>query len=97
MFPFGSRDPYCKRCDYDLNGGEDICPRCQYSPRQRGLRVAVWLILVVVVCMSVLIVVPSIGRVLIGLAGFAFLFSFVTILISFLATPYRLGGLFLRL
>jgi hypothetical protein len=97
MFPFGSRNPYCKRCEYNLNGGEDICPRCQYSPRQRGLRVALWLLLMVVVFMSVLILVPSIGRVLIGLAGLAFLFSFATLVLSFLATPYRLGGLFLRL
>jgi len=97
MRPIVGGEPYCKQCGYDIDRGESICPRCQFSPRQRGLKIALWLLLAVVVCMSFLIVVPSIGRVLIGVAAVAFMLSFVMLFVSFVATPYRLGSLFLRL
>lgn len=97
MIPLGNETPYCKRCDYELPRGKDTCPRCQYSPKNRGLRIALGLLLVVVVAMSVAMFLPGFGRVLIAVAGLAFLLSFLVFFISFLATPYRLGSLFLRL
>lgn len=97
MLPIGGGQPHCKQCGYELDGGESICPRCQYSPRQRGLRVALGLILVVVVCMSIVIVLPWIGPLPIVVAGLSFVLAFVMLFVSFVATPYRLGSLFLRL
>jgi len=86
MLPTGGGQPHCKQCGCELDGGESICPRCQFSPRQRGLRVALGLVLVMVVSMSIVMVLPSIARPLIGVAG-----------LSFVATPSRLGSVFLRL
>ena len=89
--------PYCKRCEYELGGGRDTCPKCQYSPKNEGLRVSLGMLLVVVVSMTVLMFVPSVGIYLLPVAGLAFLLSGLVLLVSFLATPYRFGSLFLRL
>jgi predicted nucleic acid-binding Zn ribbon protein len=97
MLPIGGGQPHCKQCGYEINRGESICPQCQYSPRQRGLRVSLWLLMIVVIAISVLMVVPSIGRVVVAVAGLSFALAFVMLFVSFLATPYRLGSLFLRL
>lgn len=93
---FDDETPYCKRCEYELTDGRDTCPRCQFSPRNRGLRVALGFLLVVVVAMSVLMVAPGVATVLVPVAGVAFLLAVLTFAVSFLATPYRLGSLFLR-
>lgn len=87
----------CKRCEYELDGGEDTCPRCQFSPRAKGLRVSLGLLLAVVVSMTVVMFVPSIGPFLIRVAALSFLLSVGTMFVSFLATPHRFGSLFLRL
>lgn len=97
MVPGSDETPYCKRCDYELSNGGDTCPKCQFSPRNRGLRVALGLLLVVVVSVSVMMVLPGIGRYLIPVAGLSFLLSILVFVVSFLATPYRFGSLFLRL
>jgi predicted nucleic acid-binding Zn ribbon protein len=97
MLPIGAKNPHCKQCGYELDGGESVCPRCQYSPRQRGLRVALGLLGGVVVCMSLVMVLPGIGPLLVRLAALGFALSFVMFFVSFLATPHRLGSLFLRL
>lgn len=90
-------DRHCKRCEYELEGGESICPRCQFSPRAKGLRVALALLMAVVVSMTLIMFVPGIGRLFIGIAAVSFLLSLVAFFISFLATPHRLGSIFLRL
>jgi len=87
----------CKRCEYELDGGEDICPRCQFSPRAKGLRISLGLLLAVVVSMTVLMFVPAIGPLLVHVAALSFLLSIAMFLVSFLATPHRFGSLFLRL
>jgi len=97
MLPIGGGQPHCKQCGYEIDGGETICPRCQYSPRQRGLRVALGLLLVLVVSMSILMVVPSFAGLLLGLAALSFVLAFLVVVVSFVATPHRLGSLFLRL
>jgi predicted nucleic acid-binding Zn ribbon protein len=97
MLPIGGGQPHCKQCGYEIERGESICPQCQYSPRQRGLKVSLWLLMGVVISMSALMMVPSIGRLLIGVGGSAFALAFLVLLVSFVATPYRLGSLFLRL
>lgn len=97
MLPIGGGQPHCKQCGYEIDRGESTCPRCQFSPRQRGLKVSLWLLMGVVISMSALMMVPSVGRFLIGVGGFAFVLAFVMLFVSFVATPYRLGSLFLRL
>lgn len=89
--------PYCKQCEYEMNRQRDTCPRCQYSPKNKGLRVSLGFILVVVVVMSVLMFVPSVGSYLLPVAALSFFLAIVTLFVSFLATPHRLGSLFLRL
>lgn len=86
----------CARCEYELDGGESTCPRCQFSPRDRGLRVSLGLLLVVVGAVTTMLFLPGIGRVLVRIAALSFLLSFLVFFVSFLATPYRLGSLFLR-
>lgn len=97
MRPFGGGIPHCKRCGYELDGSEDTCPRCQFSPREKGLRVSLGFLLIVVITMTVLMFLPQHASVLIQFAGLSFLLSLAALVVSFLATPYRLGWLFLRL
>jgi hypothetical protein len=47
--------------------------------------------------MSLVMVLPGIGPLLVRLAALGFALSFVMFFVSFLATPHRLGSLFLRL
>lgn len=96
MLSFTRGRPHCKRCGYDLDGEKEVCPRCQFSPRAKGLRLSLSLLLVVVVSMMVTTVLPAFSPLLIRLAAVAFLFCVVVFFISFLATPYRLGSLFRR-
>ncbi len=95
--PLRDVDRHCKRCEYELEGGEDICPRCQFSPREKGLRVALALLTAVIVSMSITVIFPGIGRLLVPVAGASFVLSFVALVVSFLATPHRFGSFFLRL
>jgi hypothetical protein len=44
-----------------------------------------------------MMVLPTLGRYLISVAGVSFLLSVFAFVLSFVATPYRLGSLFLRL
>lgn len=97
IIPFRDVDRHCKRCEYELDGGEDICPRCQFSPREKGLRVALVLLMTVAVSMTITLLAPTIGPVLVYLAVVSFLLSLVVFFVSFLATPHRFGSLFLRL
>jgi len=95
--PILDENTECKRCGYELNSKRDTCPRCQFSPRARGLRVALVFLLGVVVAMTVAMFVPSLGPVLLGLAALSFLLTLLTFAVSFVATPYRFGTIFLRL
>lgn len=86
---------HCKRCGYEYEGKQDACPRCQFSPRAKGLRVSLTFLLVVVVMMSAAMVLPVYGLLFVRVAAVAFLATVLTLVISFVATPYRLGSLFL--
>lgn len=87
--------PHCKRCGYELEDGQDTCPRCQFSPKAKGLRVSLVFLLAVVVMMTGVMVLPAFGLLFVRLAAIAFLLSVLVLTISFVATPYRLGSLFL--
>lgn len=97
MLPRRGRAPRCKQCGYELEGGADTCPRCQFSPKDKGLRVSLALLMVVVVSVTIMMIIPAIGPLLLRLAALSFVLSLVVFLISFLATPSRFGSLFLRL
>lgn len=97
MLPFERGVPRCKQCGFELESGADTCPQCQFSPKQKGLRVSLALLMVVVVSISIMMFVPAIGPLLIRLAALAFILSLLVFLVSFLATPSRFGSLFLRL
>ena len=95
MIPFVGGPLHCKRCGHEVERGRDTCRACDYSPKSKGLRVALSLLLVVVVLMTVVMVVPVYQLLLIRLAAIAFVVTVVILVISFLATPHRLGSLFL--
>ena len=89
---------YCSNCGGELNRGEQICPRCRFNPRDKGIRVANWLLAVVVASVLLAIgsvyVLPALGGYLLVLAGVSFVSSVIVLLLAFVATPYRLGWLF---
>lgn len=89
--------PECKRCEFELDGSEDTCPRCQFSPREKGLRVAMMFLMIVVVLMTITMMIPQYGLWLVRFAVISFFLTIVTFLVSFMATPSRFGSLFLRL
>lgn len=96
MIPTSGDHTYCKRCGFDLEPGKETCPECHYNPKEKGLRVSMGFLMVVVVAMTITMMVPRFGPVLVVIAGLSFLLSFVTFFVSFVATPHRLGRLFLR-
>ena len=95
MIPTIGGTPRCKRCGNDVERGRVSCPACNYNPKSKGLRVALSLLLAVVVLMTAVLLSPVYRLLLIRLAALAFLCSLLAILLSFLATPHRLGRLFL--
>lgn len=96
MIPTTRDQPHCKRCDFELDPGKETCPECHYNPREKGIRLSMGFLLIVVVAMTITMLAPGFGPVLIVIAGLAFVLSFATFLLSFLVTPHRLGRLFLR-
>lgn len=100
MCPFTGGMPYCKRCGFGLEGDEEGCPDCGFNPRQMGLRVSMGFLMVVAVSMTgVMLTAPfwtGLAPLLLGLAAVSFGLSVVTFVVSFLATPYRLGSFFAR-
>lgn len=54
-------------------------------------------LMAVIVSMTVVMFAPTVASILLPIAALSFVAAFVTFLISFLATPSRLGSLFLRL
>lgn len=100
MRPFAGRPPYCKRCGCELEGDEEGCPCCGFNPRQIGLRVSMAFLLVVAVSMTIVMLTApfwtGLAPYLVGLAAVSFGLAVVAFVVSFLATPSRLGSLFAR-
>ncbi|GAB7089830.1 hypothetical protein JCM18237_01010 [Halorubrum luteum] len=90
--------PHCKRCGAGLDGDEDQCSNCGFSPRQMGLRVSLSFLFVSIVSMTVVMAPASIGiePLLVGAAALSFLLAILLLLVSFIVTPYRFGSLFAR-
>lgn len=86
--------PACKQCGCELEGTEATCPQCGFRPRKQGLRVSLGLLGAVVVLMSVTMVVPPLGPLLVRLAALAFLLTLVLFVFAFVVTPYRLSSPF---
>ena len=100
MVPFTGGVPHCNRCGCELEGAEEGCPRCGFNPRQMGLRVSMGFLLIVVCSMTAIVLsIPiwtGLAPLLTGLAAVSFGLAVVTFLVSFFATPSRLGFLFAR-
>lgn len=90
--------PHCKRCGTAIDGDEDRCSQCGFSPRQMGLRVSLSFLFVVIASMTLVMAPVSIGiePYLVLVAGASFLLAVVTLVLSFVVTPYRFGSLFAR-
>lgn len=98
MGPFSGGVPHCKRCGSRIEGDEDRCPHCGFSPRQMGLRISLTFVLVVVVSMMAVMLPLSTGLepAFVGAAAVSFVLAALTLVASFLVTPYRFGSLFAR-
>ncbi|MEF8899922.1 MAG: hypothetical protein V5A25_01675 [Halovenus sp.] len=86
--------PDCHRCGYELQRGDDTCPKCQFRPKETGLRIAMSFLFMVVVFMTATMIMPS--RLFVMLAGISFLLTLAMFVLSFVARPYRFGALFVR-
>lgn len=98
MSLFGSGQPYCKSCGSEIEGDEEVCPHCSFHPRNIGLRFAGMFMLAVAILFTIVIMIGGTWPYIAGyaMAGLyvMFLFAVIAFVISFLATPYRFGGLF---
>jgi len=83
--------PACKHCGCELEGDEDTCPQCGFRPQKQGLRVSLGMVGAIVVLMSVTMVFPPLGPLLIRLAALCFLLALVLFVVAFVATPSRLS------
>lgn len=101
MSLFGGGVPHCKRCGCELDGDEEACPRCQFNPRLKGLRVSMGFFMLFVLSITAMALLLPVwtapGPYLLDLALISFVLSVVIFFISFLATPYRFGSVFSRL
>lgn len=92
--------PHCKRCHVEISRTVKECPSCHYSPKDRGLRLSLWCFFIFVLSMIgaqlSLSLDPMIALYLMLLAAIAFFASLLVFIVSMMATPYRLGRLFLR-
>jgi len=95
MSPIGGGAPNCKRCGHEVESGRDSCPNCYFNPKSKGLRVALLLLLCVIVLMTAVVLLPVLSLLFVRLAGVAFALSMLVFAVSFVATPYRFGSLFL--
>lgn len=87
--------PNCKRCGYEVESGRDTCPSCHFNPKSKGLKVALLLLMCVIILMTAVLLLPFLSLLFVQLAGIAFVLSLLVFAISFVATPYRFGSLFL--
>lgn len=101
MSRFRAKNPYCVRCREPIEGTEESCPACSFSPKDRGMRIAIYCFATVIVGMSIatilLGVYPQVALLAMLLSGLAFVVTVVVMLIAFAATPHRFGRLFLHL
>jgi hypothetical protein len=86
----------CSQCGSELESGTTTCPQCGFQPKEKGLRVALGLLMIVVLSVTVTMFVPGIGPLLVRVAALSFLLCTVVFFVSMFATPYRFGRLFLR-
>lgn len=100
MRPITGGTPRCERCQCELEGDELGCPSCGFNPRQIGLRISMGFLMIVVCSMTAIVLsIPvwtGLAPALVGLAAVSFGLSVATFVISFLATPSRLGFVFTR-
>lgn len=100
MFPFGGGIPHCKQCGCELEGGEETCPRCQFNPRLKGVRLSMILFMVFVLSMTAIITLIPIwtGATswLLTIGLISFILALVVFLFSLAVTPYRFASLFTR-
>lgn len=90
--------PYCKSCNSEIEGTEEVCPHCGFHPRNVGLRYAALFMIGVALLFSFVILAGGTWPYLAGYAMLGvfllFIVAIVVFVISFLATPYRFGGIF---
>lgn len=90
--------PHCKRCGIELDEIPEVCPACGFHPRDKGLKITLYIMIGVValvgVAFALMNTAPQMAAYLILTAGVGFLVSVVLLLVSFTANPYRLGGIF---
>lgn len=90
--------PHCKRCGVEFQDIPEICPQCGFYPRDQGLKIAIWLLILVVVLIMAAIVATFVFALisiyLVLGATLAFAGSVAAFVVAFIVNPYRLGGLF---
>jgi predicted nucleic acid-binding Zn ribbon protein len=84
----------CHRCGHGLERGDVTCSNCGFRPKEKGLRIAMSFLFLVVLSMTATMIVPSPLFVL--LAAISFLLTICMFVLSFVARPYRFGSLFVR-
>lgn len=97
--PLSRNIQYCKRCRAEYTGAQRTCPHCSFNPKQRGLRVSLGCFLIFILAMTgaqlSMAIYPPIGGYLLPVAGLGLVLAVVILGLAFLATPHRLGRLFL--
>lgn len=93
-----SQAPHCKKCGNQIDGGEEICPHCDFYPKDKGLRLAGLIMMAVILFFTVAIVIGNYYPYTAAYAVVAMILGFgaalMIVIISFIATPARLGSLF---
>lgn len=90
----------CQRCGFELEGGEESCPSCNFAPKSKGLKVSGYVLLIVPILWIVgILLMPvdsSFTSTLMLVSLVVFFIAALMYIVSMVARPHRLGGLFLR-
>lgn len=88
----------CQRCQGPLEGGEEVCPHCDFNPRDVGLRYAGYALVGVVVLFTAVTLLGGIYPIasVYVMLGVLAMFTLTSLLFVFslFTRPYRLARLF---
>lgn len=93
-----SDHPHCRRCGNELQGTEEQCPYCGYSPRERGFQLGGLMLLATIGFLTVAVLTgnfyPQLGAYAIVAAFVGFGLTTVVVILSFIAKPHHFATFF---
>lgn len=93
-----SDHPNCRRCGLEVDRGVEICPHCDYNPRDRGFRLGTFTLIATIIFFSAAILLgnyfPHLSAYMIVGSFLGFFATAIIVIASFIVKPYHLTTIF---